>query len=297
VKITYIGHATLLLEMGSTRLLTDPNFDPKLGKFLPRVSPPGIALNALPKLDALLLTHAHADHLSFKSLDALPRDVPLYAPPAVGRWLRRLGYGHAVDIAPDENTRVGDVTIHAALATHRGSRYGFDRWRGAANMYLLDTGTESCFFAGDTALMPDTHHLAHSQLNAAGRTLDVALLPIGYAPRWKLGFRKGHLTHDDALELFERLAGRVFVPYHWGTFHHVTSRAHDAIERLVERLKEHHLRAAVRILEPGETLELAREGHRTHGHPNRRAADRAFAVAEPSRPREGDGGFGERASS
>jgi hypothetical protein len=93
------------------------------------------------------------------------------------------------------------------------------------------------------------------------------------------------------------LAGRVFVPYHWGTFHHVTSRAHDAIERLVERLKEHHLRAAVRILEPGETLELTREEHRTHSHPNRRAADRAFAAAEPSRAREGDGGFGERASS
>ncbi|HMG00529.1 MAG TPA: MBL fold metallo-hydrolase [Gemmatimonadaceae bacterium] len=77
LRVTYIGHATLLIEIGGKRILTDPNFDPALGKFLARVSAPGIALDALPKLDAILLTHAHADHLSFDSLDALPADIPL----------------------------------------------------------------------------------------------------------------------------------------------------------------------------------------------------------------------------
>src|SRR6185437_8301569 len=148
-------------------------------------------------------------------------------------------------------------------------------------MYLLDTGAESCFFAGDTALTPQTPRLVHDQLMASGRQLDIALLPIGYAPWWKrAGFRKGHLTHDDALTLFEQLGGRVLVPYHWGTFHHVTARAHDAINRLIERLEEHHLRAAVRILEPGETLELTRESEAAPPHPRRRAADRAFAAGD-----------------
>ncbi|HKO15019.1 MAG TPA: MBL fold metallo-hydrolase, partial [Gemmatimonadaceae bacterium] len=256
VKITYIGHATLLLELGGRRILTDPNFDPRLGRVLPRVSPPGIALAELPSLDALLLTHAHADHLSFTSLDALPRSIPLYAPPVIARWLRRLGYAHAEPIPPGESAQLGDVTISAALATHRGNRYGFDRWRSEANMYLLDTGSESCFFAGDTALVEDTHRLVEHHLTAAGRQLDVALLPIGYAPWWKPGFRRGHLTHEDALVLFERLGGRVFVPYHWGTFNHVTSTAHDAIVRLTRQLTEHRLRPAVRILEPGEALDL-----------------------------------------
>src|SRR3954469_24305553 len=92
MRITYIGHATLLLELGGVTILTDPNFDPKLGKILPRVSPPGIALEKLPAVDAILLTHAHADHLSFDSLERLPRNLPLFAPPVIARWLRRLGY-------------------------------------------------------------------------------------------------------------------------------------------------------------------------------------------------------------
>src|SRR6185436_17268342 len=111
VRITYIGHATLLLELGGATILTDPNFDPKLGRILPRVSPPGIAIENLPALDAILLTHEHADHLSFDSLERLPKKIPLLAPPVVAKWLRRLGHTHAVDLAPDENTSVSGVNI------------------------------------------------------------------------------------------------------------------------------------------------------------------------------------------
>ena len=256
MKITYIGHATLLLEIGDVRILTDPNFDSHLGRFLPRVSAPGIALNSLPTLDAILLTHAHADHLSFDSLDQLPRNVPLYAPPAVARWLRGKGYDHVEPLAPAERTAIADgaVRIYAERATHQGNRYGVDRWRSAANMYLCETSQESLFFAGDTALTPDTHGLVERVLWNDERRLDVALLPIGYAPPWKVGFRRGHLTHDDALTLFETLRARVLIPYHWGTFRHVTASAHDAINRLRASLVTHRSKEQVHIIEPGESM-------------------------------------------
>jgi L-ascorbate metabolism protein UlaG (beta-lactamase superfamily) len=257
VQITYIGHATLLLEIGGARVLTDPNFELSLGRFLARVSAPGIALEALPKLDALLLTHAHADHLSFKSLDRLPRDIPLYAPPAVARWLDRKGYGHAVPIDDGGDVRIGRaLRVHAGRATHRGNRYGFDRWRSATNMYLLESDDESVFFAGDTALTTSTHHLVERVLWSRERELDIALLPIGWAPAWKPGFRRGHLTGDDALALFATLRARAMLPYHWGTFRHVTATAHDAIDRLRASLREHDARERVHVIEPGESLTL-----------------------------------------
>jgi len=256
LRVTYIGHATLLIEIGGKCFLTDPNFDPALGKFLPRVSAPGIALEALPKLDAILLTHAHADHLSFDSLDALPDDIPLFAPPVIAKWLGKQGYRHAVPVAPGGTTDVDSVRIHAASAMHKGNRYGLDRWRSAANMYLIETNKTSCFFAGDTALTPDTTSLVENHLASSGRCLDLALLPIGHAPWWKTGFRKGHLTSADALTLFERLKARYFIPYHWGTFNHVTSTAFDAIDRLRATLQNHPLHPAVKILEPGTSFEL-----------------------------------------
>lgn len=263
MQITYVGHATLLIKVAGVCVLTDPNFEDRLGRILPRVSAPGIAIDELPALDALLLTHAHADHLSFKSLDRLPSNIPLYAPPAVAHWLARKGYRHAVPIDVEKSVRLGEqLNLHTARAAHRGNRYGFDRWRSATNMYLLESPQESAFFAGDTALTASTHHLVERVLWSAGRRLDLALLPIGYAPAWKPGFRRGHLTGEDALTLFQTLQARAMLPYHWGTFRHVTAGAHDAINRLRARLDTHDAREHVHVIEPGESLTLGPEARR-----------------------------------
>jgi L-ascorbate metabolism protein UlaG (beta-lactamase superfamily) len=163
--------------------------------------------------------------------------------------------------APD-----GALAVHAAAATHVGARWGaIDRWRGRheALMYLVDGGEAgAAFFAGDTALTPDTPRLTADVLHTAGRALDLALLPIGHAPAWKhAAFRAGHLTAADALALFAQLDARWLVPYHWGTFNHVTSGAFDAVRELRSLVTAAGARgdaraARVRVLEPGERLEV-----------------------------------------
>jgi len=261
MRITYIGHATLLIEMGGRKFLTDPNFDPKLGKILPRVSKPGIALDKLPELDAVFITHAHADHLSFDSLDGIAVGTPVYAPRPIARWLTRKGSANVSPLIPGGSVSIGEVSVSAASATHKGHRYGLDRWRGAANMYLFDTKKSSCFFAGDTALTADSSRMVDHCVIAEGRRLDLALLPIGHPPGWKeSAFRKGHLTTTDALTLFERLNARYLIPHHWGTFDHVTSKAHDAIVRLREQIPSHARGADVEILEPGMSFDLPVRG-------------------------------------
>ena len=255
LRITYVGHATLLLHLGGVCVLTDPNFDDKLGYFLPRVTSPGVKIDELPHIDAILLTHAHADHLSFRSLRSLSPEIPVYAPPVIARWLQREGISSAQPIITGAQIQIGSVTVTAANAKHVGARYAVDRWRGEAHMYLLDDGTSSVLFTGDTALTPTVIELVRQIMP---RRIDVALLPIGFAPRWKqYFFRRGHLNAADALTLFTQVDARFLIPFHWGTFRHVTSGAYDAIRVLRSLLPGHERGSDVKILEPGETLKLA----------------------------------------
>src|SRR4051812_17424211 len=119
-RVTWVGHATVLIEMDGVRLLTDPVLRDRLAHLRRHGAPPGP--DVAEGIDAVLLSHAHADHLDVRSLRRLGRDVLLVAPPGAGRAARRVGFTRAVELAPAEHVEVGGVTITAGAPPPRRRR-------------------------------------------------------------------------------------------------------------------------------------------------------------------------------
>src|SRR3954447_23437229 len=113
-RVTWVGHATVLIEMDGVRLLTDPVLPPRLAHLRRHSAPPGP--DVAEGIDVVLLSHAHADHLDVRSLRRLGGGVRLAPPPGAGRAARRAGFTRAVELAPAEHVEVGGVTITAVAA-------------------------------------------------------------------------------------------------------------------------------------------------------------------------------------
>jgi L-ascorbate metabolism protein UlaG (beta-lactamase superfamily) len=202
--LTFLGHATVLVELGGLRILTDPILVDRL-LFLTRVVRPlDPALFAA--VDLVLLSHLHMDHFDRLSLARLDSEPELVVGPGGRDLARRWGWTRVTELAPGQSHRVGDVTVTALPAAHPGSRPPFGP-RGTAVGYLLESGEARLYFAGDTDLFPEMETMIPGEL-------DVALLPIGgWGPR--LG--SGHLDPPRAVEATARLRPRFAVPIHWGT--------------------------------------------------------------------------------
>lgn len=204
VQLTYIGHATLLIEIDGVRLLTDPILGRHVSGFLRRH-------HALPTMtvdgvDAVLISHLHLDHFNLPSLRMVGQDTLIIAPHGVAPLLRRQGFQRVVEVAVGDKQRMGGVTIQATYADHRGGRPPF----GPATPCLgyLISGTQRIYFAGDTDIFPE--------MEALGDQLDVALLPVwGWGPT--LG--AGHMTPERAARALTLLQPNLAIPIHWGTLH------------------------------------------------------------------------------
>jgi L-ascorbate metabolism protein UlaG (beta-lactamase superfamily) len=195
----------------------------------------------LGRLDAVLLSHAHRDHLDVLSLRRLGKDVPVVAARAAVKSLRRRGFrGTVVPMEEGEERPVGSLAVRATPAVHGrpGSAIGF-----------LMRGSWTVYFAGDTDLFPGMEELADP--------LDVALLPIwGWGPR--LG--EGHMDPERAAEAVRLLEPRIVVPIHWGTLYPLgMSRAaflREPPDTFVRLVRERAPEVEVRLLAPGETITL-----------------------------------------
>ncbi len=247
--VTFVGHATVLIELGGKRILTDPLLRPRF-MHARRVAPPPPA-DLLEGLDALLVSHLHMDHLDFKSIKGLDRQTPVVVTAGGGRVLRRRGFRDITEVEPGDETALGPVeparsptpgTMAVAGPSVRTSR----RWA-----FSCGAPAASVYFAGDTDLYDGMADLA-------GR-VDVALLPVG---GWGPRVGPGHLDGRRAAEAAAMIRPRIVVPIHWGTYQRadLVGRRPDLLTEPPRKLVAEAAALApdveVRVLQPGQTLAL-----------------------------------------
>jgi L-ascorbate metabolism protein UlaG (beta-lactamase superfamily) len=243
-RVTWIGHATALIEIGGVRLLTDPVLRDWLGHLRRHGAPP--AAGVTDDLDAVLISHLHLDHLDMPSLKRLPRATRLLVPRGAGVLVRRQGFTEVDELAAGERADVAGLEVAAVPALHDRRRRPF----GPEADTIGFVAGRRVYFAGDTDLFEGMAEL---------RGVDVALLPVwGWGP--SLG--EGHMDPETAAGAAVLLRPRLAVPIHWGTFYprllarykpdRLTDPPHEfaaAVERLAPGV-------AVHVLEPGGSVPL-----------------------------------------
>jgi L-ascorbate metabolism protein UlaG (beta-lactamase superfamily) len=201
LHLTYVGHATVLIEIDGVRILTDPILRARIGPLRRRGPSPSPA--KLEPIDAALISHAHPDHFDRASLRAIPGDPVVVAPRGLGRRAGRFARD-VREVTVGEQVHIGDVTITAIAARHA-------RWpleRAVRPLGYLIEGSSRVYFAGDTAPFA-------AMSNLAGR-VDVALLPVG---RWGPPVGPARLTPRTAISVARKVGARIAIPIHWGTLY------------------------------------------------------------------------------
>ena len=243
-RLTWIGHATVLVELDGTRLLTDPLLLRGVAHLRRRAAP----AQQPQDLDGVLVSHLHHDHLHVASVRLLG-DAPVVVPRGAGRVraVKRLRRP-VIELAAGESTRLGSVTVRAVDADHDGRRVPVGRDIPAIG-YVLE-GTSTVYFAGDTDVFDGMARLAPH--------VDVALLPV-----WGWGIRlgPGHMDPKEAARAAALVRPTTAVPIHWGTYlprhqrrrhHHVLRTPGTAFAEATRALAPE---VDVRVLAPGEALE------------------------------------------
>jgi L-ascorbate metabolism protein UlaG (beta-lactamase superfamily) len=237
--ITYVGHATVAVDVAGTTILTDPILTERI-KHLRRVAAPTATFDPS-TVDVVAISHQHHDHLHVASLKKLPREVHAIVPRGLGGRVAKLGFANVSELAVGETVGAGALTVTAVPAVHDDRRHP-GATRVAPVGFVFAAGDWSCYFAGDTDLfdgMADLHPT-------------VSLLPIwGWGPT--LG--SGHLDPERAAEALALLGSPVAIPIHWGTLWPYHVRRNDRLTgppaEFAAAVRRRGLTAEVIVLQPG----------------------------------------------
>ena len=233
--LTWIGHITVLAQLGGLNLLTDPVFSQRCSPVQwagpKRLTPPGLSLDQLPHIDVVLLSHNHYDHMDEASLRALAKQregSPLFIAPLGHKpWFARRGIHRVVELdwwdthVLEATPRSARIPVTLTPAQHWSSRTGTDTMRSLWGGFAVLSPDCHLFFAGDTAYSKDfidiRQHFAPHHAPHEGGGFDIALLPIGaYEPRWFM--KDQHANPEEAVQIFEDLGCKQALAVHWGTF-------------------------------------------------------------------------------
>jgi L-ascorbate metabolism protein UlaG (beta-lactamase superfamily) len=235
---TWIGHSTFLIQVAGLNILTDPIFG-NASPFFRRNAPPGIALEQLPPIDLILISHNHWDHMHGPTLKKLKSThLPtMLVPEGDKAWFDARGFDSVNQMSWGQTHGVKNAEVKVTfLPAHHWSRRGlFDRNKSLWGSWMIETGTHTIYFAGDTAYAPHFGEIAQEF-----KHIDYALLPIGPCePRHAM--KHTHLDAREAGQAFLDLNAKVFIPMHWGTFNFGTDSYHAPMQLLNAWWKENEL--------------------------------------------------------
>lgn len=217
LRITWLGHSTMLIESAGLRVLTDPVFGPRIGPMSfagpRRFHPVPATIAQLPKLDAILVSHDHFDHLCKASIVELATlRVPVITSLGVGTRLEAFGVEQIIELDWWEQHELlgGDLGFSAVPAHHFSGRSLVDRNKTLWSSWVIETSRHKLFFSGDTGV----HEMMPTIAERFG-AFDVTMLEIGaYNEAWG----DIHLGPKNALRALDMLGGGTLLPMHWGTF-------------------------------------------------------------------------------
>jgi len=251
LRVTWLGHSSMLIEIDGRRVLTDPIWSERASPVTfagpKRFHDPPLALDQLPQIHAVIISHDHYDHLDEPTIKALSKQaVSFYVPLGVGAHLRDWGVPDARVIELDwwERASVGDVELVAVPARHRSGRGPLDIDRTLWASWAVLGPQHRVFFSGDTGY--------HNEFVEIGRRLgpfDITLMESGaYNAMW----RDSHMGPEQALRAHRELRGELMVPIHWGTFNLGLHAWTEPAERLLAGAHERDVRLA--LPRPGESV-------------------------------------------
>jgi L-ascorbate metabolism protein UlaG (beta-lactamase superfamily) len=256
--ITWLGHSTFLIQVAGVSILTDPVFG-NASCFFPRIFPCGIAIDQLPPIDCVLISHNHPDHMDAASLYALKKHNPLFlVPHGDKKWFVKRNFERVEECMWWEPHAITSKTMQLVeftfLPAHHWSQRGlFDGNRSLWGSWLIQAPQHTIYFAGDTAYSKHFKNIARHYAS-----INTALMPIAPCEprRW---MKNTHLSAEEAVQAFIDLNADTFIPMHWGTYHFGSDQLFAPIERLMQSW--HHQRAAlqdkkVQLLKIGQLHEL-----------------------------------------